>query len=59
MKFVLDASVAVRVVLPNALTPRAARLRDEFKSNVGTSFKLLVRGKKGERTLTLTLADQV
>ena len=34
-------------------------LREEFKSAVGTSFKLLVRGKKGERTLTLTLADQV
>jgi C-terminal processing protease CtpA/Prc len=34
-------------------------LREEFKSAVGTSFKLLVRGEKGERTLTLTLADQV
>lgn len=34
-------------------------LREEFKSAVGTKFKLVVRGKKGERTLTLTLADEI
>jgi hypothetical protein len=34
-------------------------LREEFKSAVGTTFKLVAKGKKGERTLTLVLADQV
>jgi hypothetical protein len=34
-------------------------LREEFKSAVGTKFKLVVRGKKGERTLTLALADEI
>jgi predicted nucleic acid-binding protein len=31
MKFVLDASVAIRWVLPDALTGRAVRLREEFQ----------------------------
>jgi predicted nucleic acid-binding protein len=34
MKFVLDASVALRVVLPNALTPKATQLRDEYKQKI-------------------------
>jgi hypothetical protein len=34
-------------------------LREEFKGAVGASFKILVRSKKGERTLTLALADQI
>jgi hypothetical protein len=34
-------------------------LRDEFKSAVGTAFKLRVKGKNGERMLTVALADQV
>jgi C-terminal processing protease CtpA/Prc len=34
-------------------------LREEFKSAVGTAFKLRVKGKNGERTLTVALADQV
>jgi hypothetical protein len=34
-------------------------LREEFKGAVGTAFKLHVRDKKGERSLTLVLANQV
>lgn len=34
-------------------------LREELKGAVGTQFTLAVKGKKGARTLTLTLADQV
>jgi hypothetical protein len=34
-------------------------LREQFKGAAGTPFKLQVRGKQGERDLTLTLADQV
>ena len=34
MKYVLDASVALRVVLPNDLTPKAERLRDEYKQGI-------------------------
>jgi hypothetical protein len=34
-------------------------LREEFKGPVGTSFTLHVRGKQGERTVVLKLADQV
>jgi C-terminal processing protease CtpA/Prc len=38
-------------------------LREEFKGAVGTQFTLRVRGKQGdhqgERTVILTLADQV
>ena len=34
-------------------------LREQFKAAAGTPFKLQVRGKQGERDLTLTLADQV
>jgi len=34
-------------------------LREEFKGAVGTAFKLQVKGKTGERGVTLTLADQV
>jgi len=34
-------------------------LREEFKSTPGTQFILGVKGKGGERTLTLKLADQV
>ncbi len=34
-------------------------LRDEFKNAVGTKFVLGVKGKNGDRTVTLTLADQV
>lgn len=34
-------------------------LREQFKGATGTPFKLQVRGKQGERDLTLTLADQV
>jgi hypothetical protein len=34
MKLVLDASVALRVVLPSALTPKAVQLRDEFERSV-------------------------
>jgi len=34
-------------------------LREEFKGSPGTNFILEVKGKNGERTLTLKLADQV
>jgi predicted nucleic acid-binding protein len=34
MKYVLDASVSLRVVVPNALTPKAIQLRNEFESNL-------------------------
>jgi hypothetical protein len=34
-------------------------LREQFKSAAGTPFKLQVKGRQGERELTLTLADQV
>ena len=34
-------------------------MREQFKSAVGTAFKLRVKGKSGERTLTVALADQV
>ncbi len=34
-------------------------LREQFKGAAGTPFKLKVKGKQGERDLTLTLADQV
>jgi aspartyl protease/PDZ domain-containing protein len=34
-------------------------LREELKGAVGTAFKLQVKGKAGERGVTLTLADQV
>jgi hypothetical protein len=34
-------------------------LREEFKGATGTQFTLSVKGKKAERRLTLTLADQV
>jgi hypothetical protein len=34
-------------------------LREELKGAVGTQFMLAVKGTKGARTLTLTLADQV
>jgi predicted nucleic acid-binding protein len=34
MKLVLDASVALRVVLPDTLTLKAIRLRDEFKNKL-------------------------
>jgi len=48
-----------------AVNGKAARdlalyeLREQFKGAAGTPFKLQVRGKQGERDLTLTLADQV
>lgn len=35
------------------------RLREEFKGAVGTKFTLRVLAHKGQRTLVLTLADQV
>jgi hypothetical protein len=34
-------------------------LREEFKGAAGTPFKLKVKGKQGEREITLRLADQV
>lgn len=34
-------------------------LREQFKGATGTPFKLKVKGKQGERDVTLTLADQV
>jgi len=34
-------------------------LRDEFKQAVGTRFSLRIKGKQGERTVSLALADQV
>ncbi len=34
-------------------------LREQFKGAVGTRFKLHLKGKRGERDVTLTLADQV
>ena len=34
MKYVLDASTAVRWVLKNPLTPRALRLRDEYQRQI-------------------------
>jgi hypothetical protein len=34
-------------------------LREQFKGPVGTTFKLVVKGKAGAKPITLTLADQV
>src|SRR5438552_1798612 len=34
MKYVLDASVAIRWELPNALTPKALRLREDFRNQI-------------------------
>jgi predicted aspartyl protease len=34
-------------------------LREEFKGAAGTPFRLQVKGKQGQRDVTLTLADQV
>jgi hypothetical protein len=34
-------------------------LREQFKGPVGTPFKLRLKGKQGEREVTLTLADQI
>jgi len=34
-------------------------LREQLKGAVGTKFTLAVKDKKGERTVTLALADQV
>jgi predicted nucleic acid-binding protein len=34
MKYVLDASVSLRWVLPSALSPKALKLRDEYQQNV-------------------------
>jgi hypothetical protein len=34
-------------------------LREQFKGAVGVQFRLKLRGKGGERSVTLTLADQV
>jgi hypothetical protein len=34
-------------------------LREQFKGAVGTAFTLRVKGKEGERTVSLALADQV
>ena len=47
--------------LPQMLTPDIAvfDLREQFKGTVGVQFKLRLRGKGGERRVTLTLADQV
>jgi hypothetical protein len=32
---------------------------EQFKGAVGTRFKLHMKGKQGERDVTVTLADQV
>jgi hypothetical protein len=34
-------------------------LREQFKGAVGTPFKLHLKGKEGERDVTVTLADQI
>jgi predicted nucleic acid-binding protein len=34
MKYVLDASVAIRWELPNALTPKALQLRDDYHNQI-------------------------
>jgi hypothetical protein len=34
-------------------------LREQFKGTVGTPFKLHLKGKEGERDVTVTLADQI
>jgi len=34
MKYVLDASVALRWVLPHPLAPHALRLRDEYQQKI-------------------------
>jgi predicted nucleic acid-binding protein len=34
MKYVLDASVAIRWVIPRPLTPKAVRLRDEYRRQI-------------------------
>jgi hypothetical protein len=38
---------------------RVYDLREEFKGPVGTQFTLRVRGKQGERSVPLTLAEQI
>jgi hypothetical protein len=43
----------------NARDVALPELREEFKSAVGTAFKLRVKGKNGERTLSVALADQI
>ena len=34
-------------------------LREEFKGAIGTAFRLHMKGKQGERDVTVTLADQI
>src|SRR5262245_38726428 len=34
MKYVLDASVAICWVIPRSLSPKAIRLRDEYRQNI-------------------------
>jgi predicted nucleic acid-binding protein len=55
MKLVLDASVALRVVLPSALTPKAIQLRDEFERSVHELIALSIFS--GEIASALTKAE--
>jgi predicted nucleic acid-binding protein len=34
MKYILDVSVAIRWVVPNQLTPKALRLRDDYRKKI-------------------------
>jgi hypothetical protein len=43
----------------NAQDVALHELREEFKSAVGTAFKLRVKGRSGERSLSVALGDQV
>lgn len=64
MKYVLDASVAVRIALPTAETPKAQQLLDDYALQVHELIapsiypaEVASALTKGERTKTIQLGD--
>ncbi len=56
MKYVLDASVALRWELPNALTPKALKLREDYRNHI---HELIVPSiYSGEIASALTKAER-
>ena len=64
MKYVLDASVAVRIALPTSETPKAQQLLDDYAHQVHELMALLIYPAevasaltKGERTKTIQFGE--
>src|SRR5687768_11824585 len=64
MKYVLDASVAVRIALPTAVTPKAQRLLDDYVLHVHALIapsiypaEVASALTKGERTKTIQFGE--